>query len=143
MELQQGHLIPSVTCRRLKSVLTEDAGRQPGDLLLNRISLELAQIMKAQGRLDEARQLCEGLSSSYSVRPPCLVCPPVSHAPALVFAMSLSRSIAQLNMNSLERAHLMKAPGRLDRRDSFQSSAVTKHLYALRKLFWQGLASYL
>lgn len=84
MELQQGHLIPFLTCRRLKGALTEDVGRQPGDPLLNAISLELAQIVKAQGRLDEARQLCEGLSSQYSVRPPCLVCPPVSHAPALV-----------------------------------------------------------
>ena len=81
---RSSHFISLATCRRLKSALTEDAGRQPGDPLLNVISLELAQIVKAQGRLGEARQLCEEFSSQYSVRPPCLACPPVSHDPALV-----------------------------------------------------------
>ena len=48
------------TCRDLSRILSYTPG-QPGSspLLRSDVTLELARTVRAQGRLDEARQLCE------------------------------------------------------------------------------------
>lgn len=56
-----------VSCRVLKTALSDDASRPAHDPLLLNASLELAQIVKARGRLDEARQLCEEANSITAV----------------------------------------------------------------------------
>jgi len=68
------------TCLALKTALSDDASRMSSDPLQNSISLELAHIVRAQGRLDEARQLCEQVNSQYSVsaNPPVLSLPVTS-----------------------------------------------------------------
>ena len=49
-----------ITCRDLRRVLREDPGQTGSDpLLLSDVTLDLAFTVRAQGRLDEARQLCE------------------------------------------------------------------------------------
>lgn len=52
------------TCRGLCSILRDALGT-PGSnpLLLSDVTLELARVVRAQGRLDEARQLCEQANS--------------------------------------------------------------------------------
>ena len=49
-----------ITCRDLSKMLRDNPG-QPGSspLLRSDVTLELARTVRAQGRLDEARQLCE------------------------------------------------------------------------------------
>lgn len=48
------------TCRDLSNLLKENPGQLGSlPLLLSDVTLELARTVRAQGRLDEARQLCE------------------------------------------------------------------------------------
>ena len=60
------------TCRTLISTLRDNLGRvdavvAEGKLLVGDIYVELASIVRAQGRLDEARQLCEEAISQHVV----------------------------------------------------------------------------
>ena len=57
------------TCRGLSSVLRDNLGTPGSDpLLLSDVTLELARVVRARGRLDEARQLCEQANSLNLVR---------------------------------------------------------------------------
>ena len=56
--------------------------------------------------------------------------PHVSHVPALVLRQVPSWSTTLLNINPLERAHIVNAQGRLDMRDScVESSAASVRLW--------------
>ena len=57
------------TCRDLSRTLLGDPGLDSKNSLLPELSLELARIVMAQGRLDEARQLCEQADSHVSANP--------------------------------------------------------------------------
>ncbi len=57
------------TCRGLCRILRDNLGTPGSDpLLLSDVTLELARVVRAQGRLDEARQLCEQANSLNLVR---------------------------------------------------------------------------
>ena len=53
------------TCRTLSSTVRDDPDRPASDDLRNDIILDLACIVRAQGRLDEARQLCEEVANQH------------------------------------------------------------------------------
>ena len=56
------------TCRGLGRTLMDDANHlHSGDWLLAQNFLELARIVRAQGRLNEAEQLCEQADSQVQV----------------------------------------------------------------------------
>ncbi len=66
-------------CRALISNVRGVQGRQDSKHLLSSLSLYLARIVRAQGRLDEARQLCEesisqSTASSNLFPEPLIVC---------------------------------------------------------------------
>lgn len=105
------------TCLALKTALSDDASRMSSDPLQNSISLELAHIVRAQGRLDEARQLCEQVNSQYSVsaNPPILSLPvPAKGLCNAGDAFGCLVSDALLSSISLKLAHIVRAQGRLD-----------------------------
>ena len=55
------------TCRTLSSTIQDDPGFDREHDLLDEIIIETARIVRAQGRIDEARQLCEHTYSRLSV----------------------------------------------------------------------------
>lgn len=55
------------TCRTLAKAVRDELGRPDDIVSLAYITLDLARTVRAQGRLDEARRLCEEANNQESV----------------------------------------------------------------------------